>query len=74
MSLNVVSESLLQELLLAQPSANLMVEVPAFMAVDPRRHKLYFAQRSENPEPSTWPAIKTWPADVRQAKEAVLGP
>ena len=34
-SLNVVSESLLQELLLAQPSANLMVEVPAFMAVDP---------------------------------------
>lgn len=34
-SLNVVSESLLHELLLAQPSANLMVEVPAFMAVDP---------------------------------------
>jgi len=34
-SLNVVSESLLQELLLARPSANLMVEVPAFMAVEP---------------------------------------
>ena len=34
-SLNVVSESLLQELLLARPSANLMVEVPAFMASDP---------------------------------------
>ncbi len=34
-SLNVVSESLLQQLLLARPSANLMVEVPAFMAVDP---------------------------------------
>ncbi len=34
-SLNVVSESLLQELLLARPSANLMVEVPAFMAVNP---------------------------------------
>jgi len=34
-ALNVVSESLLQELLLARPSANLMVEVPAFMAVDP---------------------------------------
>ena len=33
-SLNVVSESLLQELLLARPSANLMVEVPAFMATD----------------------------------------
>jgi len=34
-SLNIVSESLLQELLLARPSPNLMVEVPSFMAVDP---------------------------------------
>ncbi|MBC8058262.1 MAG: HDOD domain-containing protein [Rhizobiales bacterium] len=34
-ALNVVSESLLQELLLARPSGNLMVEVPAFMAIDP---------------------------------------
>jgi c-di-GMP phosphodiesterase len=34
-SLNVVSESLLQDLLQARPSANLMVEVPAFMAADP---------------------------------------
>ncbi|MES2958185.1 MAG: HDOD domain-containing protein [Pseudomonadota bacterium] len=34
-SLNVVSESLLQDLLRAQPSANLMIEVPAFMACDP---------------------------------------
>lgn len=34
-SLNVVSERLLQELMLAKPSANLMVEVPAFMAADP---------------------------------------
>ena len=34
-SLNVVSESLLQDLLRARPSANLMVEVPAFMAADP---------------------------------------
>ena len=34
-SLNVVSESLLQDLLLARPSANLMVEIPAFMAADP---------------------------------------
>ena len=33
-SLNVLSESLLQDLLRAQPSPNLMVEVPAFMAVD----------------------------------------
>ena len=34
-SLNIVSERLLQDLMLARPSANLMVEVPAFMAVDP---------------------------------------
>jgi EAL and modified HD-GYP domain-containing signal transduction protein len=34
-SLNIVSESLLQELMTAQPSANLMVEVPSFMATDP---------------------------------------
>jgi EAL and modified HD-GYP domain-containing signal transduction protein len=33
-SLNVVSESLLQDLLGAQPSANLMVEIPSFMATD----------------------------------------
>ena len=34
-SLNVLSESLLHDLLKAQPSNNLMVEVPAFMASDP---------------------------------------
>ena len=34
-SLNLVSESLLQDLLRAEPSSNLMVEVPAFMASDP---------------------------------------
>ena len=34
-SLNVISESLLHDLLQARPSANLMVEVPAFMAADP---------------------------------------
>ncbi|HET7792323.1 MAG TPA: histidine kinase, partial [Rhizobacter sp.] len=34
-SLNVLSETLLQDLLQAKPSPNLMVEVPAFMAVDP---------------------------------------
>jgi c-di-GMP phosphodiesterase len=34
-SLNVLSESLLQDLMQAAPSPNLMVEVPAFMAVDP---------------------------------------
>ena len=34
-SLNVISETLVQDLLRAQPSANLMIEVPAFMASDP---------------------------------------
>ncbi|MGZ5237617.1 MAG: HDOD domain-containing protein, partial [Caldimonas sp.] len=34
-SLNVVSESLLHDLLRASPSTNLMVEVPNFMASDP---------------------------------------
>ena len=34
-SLNVVSESLLHDLLRASPAANLMVEVPNFMASDP---------------------------------------
>ncbi|MGE5118310.1 MAG: EAL and HDOD domain-containing protein, partial [Betaproteobacteria bacterium] len=35
-SLNVLSESLLQDLLGAAPSANLMIEVPSFMAVAPQ--------------------------------------
>ena len=34
-SLNVASESLLQDLLRAQPSTNVMIEVPAFMASEP---------------------------------------
>jgi EAL and modified HD-GYP domain-containing signal transduction protein len=33
-SLNVTSESLLQELMDAQPAPNVMIEIPAFMAVD----------------------------------------
>ncbi len=34
-SLNIVSETLLQDLMAAKPATNLMVEVPAFMACDP---------------------------------------
>ncbi|HEY4068615.1 MAG TPA: HDOD domain-containing protein [Burkholderiaceae bacterium] len=34
-SLNIISESLLHDLMQAQPSANLMVEIPSFMATDP---------------------------------------
>ena len=33
-SLNVLSETLLHDLMLARPSANLMIEVPSFMALD----------------------------------------
>ncbi|HEU4460768.1 MAG TPA: HDOD domain-containing protein [Methylibium sp.] len=33
-SLNLLSESLIEDLVLAQPSANLMIEIPAFMASD----------------------------------------
>jgi EAL and modified HD-GYP domain-containing signal transduction protein len=33
-SLNVVSETLLHDLMLSKPNANLMIEVPAFMAAD----------------------------------------
>ena len=34
-ALNVASETLLHDLMLAQPARNVMVEVPAFMAADP---------------------------------------
>jgi EAL and modified HD-GYP domain-containing signal transduction protein len=34
-SLSVASESLLQDLMKAQPTTNIMIEVPAFMAADP---------------------------------------
>ncbi|CAN5812759.1 EAL domain-containing protein [soil metagenome] len=34
-SLNVISENLLQDLFRAEPTENLMIEVPAFMAADP---------------------------------------
>jgi EAL and modified HD-GYP domain-containing signal transduction protein len=34
-SLNIVSETLLRDLMLARPEHNLMIEVPAFMAADP---------------------------------------
>lgn len=34
-SLNIVSERLLRDLMLARPASNLLVEIPAFMAADP---------------------------------------
>ncbi len=44
-SLNVTSESLLQELMQAQPAGNVMVEIPAFMACDPVNAEAILALR-----------------------------
>lgn len=44
-----------------------------FMAVDPVKHKLYFASRGDKPEPDAWPAVSTWPADVKEALDKALG-
>ncbi|MDX8467794.1 hypothetical protein RFM26_19050 [Mesorhizobium sp. VK23B] len=38
-----------------------------FMAVDPVKHKVYFARRGDNPEPDAWPSVKDWPADIKKA-------
>lgn len=46
----------------------------AFMAVDAKGQKLYFAQEGEQPEPRAWPALANWPADVRDAMHAALAP
>jgi len=45
-SLNIVSESLLHDLMLAKPSANLMVEVPSFMAADEANIEALLALRA----------------------------
>lgn len=44
-----------------------------FMAVDAAKHQLYFARRGDNGEPTTWPAVSTWPADVKDAMDKALG-
>lgn len=46
----------------------------AFMAVDAQGQKLYFAQQGEKPEPSTWPALDSWPDDIVIAMRASLNP
>jgi len=45
-SLNVASESLLQDLMQAQPSGNVMVEIPAFMACDPANTEAILSLRA----------------------------
>jgi hypothetical protein len=45
-----------------------------FMAVDPKGHKLYFAQRADEGKIAAWPSVKKWPADLRDAmKQAITG-
>ncbi|MET2830083.1 hypothetical protein [Mesorhizobium shangrilense] len=44
-----------------------------FMAVDPAKQKLYFARRGDNGEPQAWPAVATWPADIKEALDKATG-
>ncbi|PBC05711.1 hypothetical protein [Mesorhizobium sp. WSM3860] len=44
-----------------------------FMAVDPVKHKVYFARRGDNPEPDAWPPVKDWPADIKKALDEAQG-
>jgi len=38
-----------------------------FMAVDPAKHKLYFARRGDDGAPAAWPPLKDWPDDIKKA-------
>ena len=46
----------------------------AFMAIDPHARELYFAQQGDNPQPSAWPVLKTWPAEIKALMQQALGP
>ena len=43
-----------------------------FMAVDPVKHKVYFARRGDN-GPLTWPPLKDWPDDIKKAYDDAQG-
>ncbi|TPN83661.1 hypothetical protein FJ987_19045 [Mesorhizobium sp. CU2] len=43
-----------------------------FMAIDPAKHKVYFARRGDN-GPLTWPPVKDWPADIKKAYDDAQG-
>jgi len=46
----------------------------AFMGVDPRAHKLYFAQQGDGePRVTSWPALAEWPADLKEAMQSAIG-
>ena len=45
-----------------------------FMAVDPGRKAVYFAQQQDGPAKiETWPPLKGWPADIAAAMNKALG-
>ncbi|MGB3387997.1 MAG: hypothetical protein WBA88_08475 [Pseudaminobacter sp.] len=44
----------------------------AFMAVDARGQKLYFAQQGENPPLAAWPRLEEWPDELRRKMAAAL--
>lgn len=46
----------------------------AFMAVDPKGRRLFLAQMGDKPEPDAWPPLQRWPADMRSAMLAAIGP
>ena len=43
-----------------------------FMAVDPKGHKVYFAQRADEGKIAAWPSVKKWPADLRDAMKGAM--
>jgi hypothetical protein len=45
-----------------------------FMAIDAKGKKLYFAREGDKKEPDAWPALKTWPADLRAAMVKAFAP
>lgn len=44
-----------------------------FMAIDPVKHKVYFARRGDIREPAAWPPLKTWPDDIKKALDDAQG-
>jgi hypothetical protein len=45
----------------------------AFMAVDPAKRKLYFAQQQDNGGPRMWPEAAKWPHELRTAMNEAIG-
>jgi hypothetical protein len=49
--------------------------VDAFMAIDPKAQKLYFAQQSDDPDkPTTWPDLESWPAEIKELMHKAYNP